>query len=75
LDSIRTGATQRDRTSALKEIEGIDRVLNELREYEDEVLYPLAAQQVAIDLDDGVLVNYSKLGAALKYVSGLSGKR
>jgi hypothetical protein len=49
-------------------------VLNELREYEDQVLYPLATQQVEIDLDDGVLVNYNKLGEALAKVRGLSGK-
>ena len=66
------GATQRDKTRALKEIVQIDKVLNELREYEDEVLFPLAAQQVEIDLDDGVLVNYNKFGEVLQYVSGLS---
>ena len=71
--SISAGATQRDRTQALKDIAQIDKVLNELREYEDEVLYPLAAQQVEIDLDDGVLVNYAKFGKALKHVPGLSG--
>ena len=31
----------------------------------------LASQQIAIDLDDGVRVNYPKLGAALKKVPGL----
>ncbi len=67
-------AGQRERTQALKEMERIDRVLNELRDYEDRILYPLAAQQVAIDLDDGVLVNYNKFGDALAHVSGLSGK-
>ena len=47
-------------------------MLHELREYEDAVLYPLAAQQVEIDLDDGVAVNYGKLGKALAQVRGLS---
>jgi hypothetical protein len=37
------------------------------------VLYPLATQQVEIDLDDGVKVNYNKLGKALAHVRGLSG--
>ena len=50
----------------------LDKWLNELREYEDAILYPLATQQVEIDLDDGVLVNYSKFGKALRYVRGLS---
>ena len=67
-------AIQRDKTKALKEIVKIDKILNELRGYEDKVLYPLATQQVEIDLDDGVLVNYKKLGQALAHVAGLSEK-
>jgi type II restriction/modification system DNA methylase subunit YeeA len=65
-------ATAGDKTKALKEIDQIDRTLNELKAYEDDILYPLAARQVEIDLDDGVLVNYNKLGKALKKVTGLS---
>jgi len=34
-------------------------------------LYPLATQQVVIDLDDGVKVNYPKFGTALKKIKGL----
>lgn len=33
---------------------------------------PLATQQVKIDLDDGVKVNYNKLGRALAHVGGLT---
>jgi len=65
-------ASQRDRTKALKENEKVNKVLAELKEYEDEILYPLATRQVEIDLDDGVKVNYRKFGKALKKVSGLS---
>ena len=36
-------------------------MIAELEEYEREVLYPLATQQIAIDLDDGVKVNYEKV--------------
>ena len=36
------------------------------------MLYPLATRQVEIDLDDGVKVNYNKLGAALRKITGLS---
>jgi len=43
-----------------------------LKEYEDEIIYPLATQQIEIDLDAGVKVNYTKFGKALKKVSGLS---
>ena len=46
----------------------------EMEEYEREVLYPLATEQVEIDLDDGVKVNYPKFGKALKKVPGLSEK-
>ena len=38
------------------------------------MFYPLATEQVEIDLDDGVKVNYNKFGAALKKIAGLSGK-
>ena len=65
-------ATRRDRTQALKGIDKIDKILNELQAYEDEVLYPLAGAQVEIDLDDGVAVNYPKFGKALAHVRGLS---
>jgi type II restriction/modification system DNA methylase subunit YeeA len=67
--------TQRDKAQAVKEIAKIDKILNELRAYEDQVLYPLATQQVEIDLDDGVKVNYNKLGQALAHVRGLSEKK
>ena len=70
--SISAAASPREKTAALKEIDKIDKVLAELQIYEDEVLYPLATRQVQIDLDDGVKVNYNKLGAALKKITGLS---
>src|SRR5699024_3997007 len=58
-------------TKAQKEADRIRKVLVELAEYEHEVLYPLATQQVVIDLDDGVKVNYPKFGTALKKIKGL----
>ena len=61
-----------DKTRALKEIDGIDKTLAELTAYENEILYPLATQQVKIDLDDGVKVNYAKFGKALRRIPGLS---
>ena len=45
--SISASATARTRRPALKEIDQLDKTLAELKEYEDEVLYPLATQQVA----------------------------
>ncbi|MCU0485176.1 MAG: BREX-1 system adenine-specific DNA-methyltransferase PglX [Anaerolineales bacterium] len=70
--SLRLGGTQAEKTKATKEINALNKVLAELKEYEDEVLYPLATRQVQLDLDDGVKVNYKKFGKALKVVKGLS---
>ena len=65
-------ANTTEKNKAIKEINQINAVLLELREYEDEILYPLAMQRIVINLDDGVKVNYGKLGKALNYVAGLS---
>lgn len=59
-------------TSAIKENDNIDKKLIELQEYEREVLFPLATERIAIDLDDGVLVNYNKFGKVVKEVAGLN---
>ena len=59
------------RLAAQKEVDRLRNVLLELDEYEHDVLYPLATQQVQIDLDDGVKANYPKFGAALKKIIGL----
>jgi energy-converting hydrogenase A subunit M len=64
-------ARQSQKTKALKEITQVNKVLSELKEYEDDVLFPLASEQVRIDLDDGVKVNYGKFGAALSPIKGL----
>jgi len=54
-----------------KEADRLRKVLAELRDYEHDVLYPLATQQIAIDLDDGVKANYPKFYPALKKITGL----
>lgn len=72
--SISASSSQTEKTKALKEIEKITKMIAEMEEYEREVLYPLATEQVEIDLDDGVKVNYPKLGAALKKIPGLDAK-
>lgn len=46
-----------------------------LEGYEHNIPYPSASRQFAIDLDDGVRVNYPKLGAALKKVPLVEGIR
>lgn len=72
--SISASASQGEKTKALKEIEKLNRMIVEMEEYEREVLYPLATEQMEIDLDDGVKVNYLKFGAALKKIVGLDAK-
>ena len=64
-------ASQSEKTRALKETEKVAKMINEIEEYEREVLYPLATRQIEIDLDDGVKVNYQKFGSALKKIPGL----
>jgi hypothetical protein len=54
-----------------READRLRKVLVELAEYEHDVLYPLATQQIAIDLDDGVKTNYPKFYPALKKIAGL----
>lgn len=72
--SINPAASQGDRTRALKETDRLNKVLAELDDYERDVLYPKATEQIEIDLDDGVKVNYLKFGAALKKIVGLEAK-
>lgn len=72
--SINPATSQGDKTRALKEVDRLAKVLAELEDYERDVLYPLATEQKAIDLDDGVKVNYLKFGAALKKITGLDAK-
>ena len=60
-----------ERSNNAKEADRLRKVLLELDEYEHDVLYPLASQNIAIDLDDGVKTNYPKFGAALKKIPGL----
>jgi hypothetical protein len=72
--SINPAVSQGDRTRALKETDRLNKVLAELDDYERDVIYPVATQQIKIDLDDGVKVNYLKFGAALKKIVGLEAK-
>lgn len=72
--SINPATSQGDKTRAIKEAERLAKVLTELDDYERDTLYPLATEQLQIDLDDGVKVNYLKFGAALKKIVGLDAK-
>jgi type II restriction/modification system DNA methylase subunit YeeA len=75
---LEVGLTNAERTAASgasakdqKEADRLRKVLTELRDYEHDVLYPLATQQIAIDLDDGVKANYPKFYPALRKITGL----
>jgi len=48
-----------------KQLKELDTLLKELREYANEVKH-IAEQKISLDLDDGVNINYEKLGAILK---------
>jgi len=62
---VAAGSGAREVSVAQKESDRLRKVLIELADYERD-LYALASQQIALDLDDGVLVNYQKFGKALK---------
>lgn len=64
----------REVTKARKESDQIKKTLRECEEYEREILLPLAQKRIELDLDDGVKVNYLKLGQALAPIPGLAAK-
>lgn len=72
--AINPSASQSEKTKASKEADTIKKQIIELDDYERDTLYPLATEQVELDLDDGVKVNYLKLGKALKKIPGLEAK-
>jgi hypothetical protein len=68
---LRASLEHAERSNSAKEADRLRKVLLELDQYEHDVLYPLASQNIAIDLDDGVKANYPKFGTALKKIVGL----
>jgi hypothetical protein len=74
LEHIEVNGTPSEQSKARKEIDKIDIKLADCKQYEAEILYPLASERIALDLDDGVLVNYNKLGSAVATVAGLNDK-
>jgi type II restriction/modification system DNA methylase subunit YeeA len=65
-------ATQGQKTKALKDASAVAKQIDELNEWEREVIFPMAQRRIEIDLDDGVKANYPKFGTALKKIVGLS---
>jgi len=65
-------ASQAQRTKALKDAALVVKQIDELTDWERDVVFPLAQQKIEIDLDDGVKANYPKFGSALKKIPGVS---
>ncbi|MCV7059245.1 BREX-1 system adenine-specific DNA-methyltransferase PglX [Mycolicibacterium gilvum] len=68
---LESSLQQAERAGNAKEADRLRKILVELNEYEHDTLYPKASDNVVIDLDDGVKVNYPKLGGALRKIAGL----
>ena len=69
---VSASASAKEKTQAMKAIQKINKVLDEINDYEHDTLYPLAGKPPEIDLDDGVKHNYPLFGKALRKVTGLS---
>lgn len=66
---------QSDKAKDKKESAKLRKAVTECKEYEDQTLYPLATRNLPLDLDDGVLVNYLRLGKALRAIPAIEKKR
>lgn len=65
------GLPKADLNSKNKRVETIKKIIADLNDYDSDIMYPLAQQNIKIDLDDGVKTNYVKFGKALEKISGL----
>lgn len=62
----------REKIQAVKDIDKTKKILKELSDYEQAILFPLATEKIKIDLDDGVKINYNKFTGAVQKISGLT---
>ena len=72
IDDIASASTTAQAKRLQKERDKLTRQLDELRRY-DEQLRHYADQRIALDLDDGVKVNYAKFGDLLAEVKAVTG--
>ena len=72
LERVRNEGTTQEQAKVEREINEYQKDLLDCQQYEREILFDLATERIAIDLDNGVLVNYNKLGDAVALVSGLN---
>lgn len=75
ISNIADGLEQSDRTADQKDAAKLRKAIVECKDYEDQILYPLATRNLEMDLDDGVLVNYLRMGKALRSVPAIEKKR
>lgn len=64
-----------DRAANQKQAAKLRKAVLECKDYEDQTLYPLATRNLEMDLDDGVLVNYLRMGKALRAIPAIERKR
>lgn len=64
-----------DRAADQKQATKLRKAVLECKDYEDQTMYPLATRNLEMDLDDGVLVNYLRMGKALRAIPSIERKR
>ena len=75
LERVRNEGTTQEQAKVEREINEYQKDLLDCQQYEREILFDLATERIVIDLDNGVLVNYNKLGDAVALVSGLNDEK
>lgn len=68
--SVREDISAREKIAANKEIDKLELMLKDCRDYE-RTLFLIATQKISMDLDDGVKVNYQKFKEVLVPIKGL----
>lgn len=74
LKQLEVSGSAAEQAKARKQIDKLELMMSDCRDYE-EILFELASERIALDLDDGVLVNYNKMGKAVATVAGLNDKK
>ena len=69
-----SAGSAREKSAARKELEKLRKYVRECEDWERDVLLPAAQSRIELDLDDGVKVNYLKLGDVLTPIPGLATK-
>jgi hypothetical protein len=68
--ALREDVTAREKTNALKEVDRLELMIRDCRDYE-RTLFTIATQKISMDLDDGVKINYLKFKEVLVPIKGL----